>query len=59
MEKQRNKIGKKEIVNVLIALGVSIIALFSFNYFKPGVEEMLSVVIFFLILIYLNLIDKE
>ncbi|MFH1787416.1 MAG: hypothetical protein ABH811_01345 [archaeon] len=45
---------KYTIVNLLIALGVSIIALFSFNYFKPSFEEMFSIVIFFLTLILLK-----
>ncbi|MGD9276839.1 MAG: hypothetical protein PVJ67_06735 [Candidatus Pacearchaeota archaeon] len=54
MIKQKNKFWKNEITNVLLAFWVSAIAFFSFNYFKPGIEEMLSAIIFFLVLILLK-----
>lgn len=45
---------KAEISNVLIALGAFLIALFSFNYFKPPIENMLAAMVFILTLILLN-----
>ena len=52
--KELKKSWKGEIVDIALALGVSLIAYFSFNYFKPGAEDMFAMVIFFLVLILLK-----
>ena len=58
-KKKVDKWFKKDVVNVLLALGASLIAYFSFNYFNPSTGDMLSAVIFILILILLKLTDKK
>jgi len=45
---------KTEITDILLAFGVVLIASFTFDYFKPGVEDMLLVPIFLLVLILLK-----
>jgi len=42
---------KGELTDILLALGGSLIALFAFKQFGPPIENMLSVIIFILILI--------
>ncbi len=53
--KTRSKINwKGEIKDIFFALVGALIALLAFNYFKPSIENMLSVMIFMLILILLK-----
>ncbi len=49
--KELKKSWKTEVIDIVLALGVSLIAYFSFNYFKPSIENMLAVIVFFLIFI--------
>jgi hypothetical protein len=50
----KNKEMKGNIIKIILSLVVALIAYFSFNYFNPGIEDMLSVIIFILILILLK-----
>lgn len=54
-----NKIGKNEIVNVLISLGATAIAYLAVNYLNPPIENLFYPVIFILLLIYLELLNKS
>lgn len=45
---------KGETVDIALAVGVSLIAYFCFNYFQPPIESMFVAVIFFLVLILLK-----
>ena len=45
------KCWKTEVVDILLALGGSLIDLCAFTHFKPPIENMLAVIVFFLILI--------
>jgi len=45
---------KKEVTDILLAFGVVLIAFFTFNYFKPSIEDMLLIPIFLLVLILLK-----
>ncbi len=50
---------KEEVVDILLAFGVVLIVYFTFNYFKPSIEEMLLPIIFILVLILLKLPNKK
>jgi len=50
---------KEEIVDILLAFGVSLIVYLSFNYFNPSIQEMLIPLIFLLVLILLKLPNKK
>ncbi|MFC1682238.1 hypothetical protein ACFL0X_01310 [Nanoarchaeota archaeon] len=52
--KELKKSWKTEVVNILLALGGGLIAFFAFNHFNPSIENMLSVIVFILILILLK-----
>ncbi len=52
--KKLKKEWKGEVVDILLAFGVVLIAYFTFNYFKPSIEEMLLPIIFLLVLILLK-----
>lgn len=52
--KELKKSWKTEVMDVFLALGGSLIALFAFNHFNPSIENMLAVVIFILTLILLK-----
>ena len=57
--KELKKSWKKEVTDVLAAFAVVLIAYFSFNHFKPSIEEMFLPVIFLLVLILLQFADKK
>lgn len=48
---------KEEIVNVLLAFGVALIARFAFYHFNPPIENLLFMIIFFVI--YFGLSNKK
>ncbi|MBU2562399.1 MAG: hypothetical protein KKF68_01940 [Nanoarchaeota archaeon] len=57
--KKLKKEWKGEVIDVLLAFGVALIAYFSFNYFQPSIEEMLIPIIFLLVLILLKFSNKK
>jgi hypothetical protein len=59
MKQKQSKTGKNEIINVLLSLGVTAIAYLAVNYFNPPIENLLYPIIFILILIYLELLNKK
>ena len=59
MKNKSSKIGKNEVVNVSFSLIVTIIAYLAINYFNPPIENLLYPVIFILMLIYLELLNKK
>ena len=54
-----DKIGKNEIVNVLLSLGTIIIAYLAVTYLDPPIENLFYPIIFILMLIYLELLNKS
>ncbi len=57
--KKLKKEWKSDVLDILIALGASLIALFAFNYFNPSIENMLAAIVFILALILLKLPNKK
>lgn len=57
--KERKGFWKNELSNILLSLGVSLIALFSFTYFNPSIPEMFATVIFILTLLLLKIPNKK
>lgn len=55
----KQKTWKSELFNIAVSFSVAVIAYFCSSYFKPGIEEMFSVVIFILVLILLKQDNKE
>lgn len=55
-----NKISlKKNIVNVVLGLAVIAIGYYAFKYTNAPAENLLYPIIFFLVLIYLEILDKK
>jgi len=57
--KKLKKCWKIEVLEIVLALAVSLIAYFNFTHFNPGIEEMFSVIIFILVLIILKIPNKK
>lgn len=56
---QLKKSWKVEVINIILALGVSLLAYFIFIYFKSSIQEMLVPIIFLLALILLQFSNKK
>ena len=50
---------KDDLLDVVVSLGVVILAYFAFNYFNPPIQSLLLPIIFLLVLILLKLPDKK
>jgi len=57
--KELKKCWKTEVIDILLAFGVSLIAYLSFNYFNASIQEMFIPVIFLLVLILLQFSNKK
>ena len=55
----KNKEIKKNAINVALSLAVTLVAYFSFNYFNPSFQNLFLLAVFFLVLIYLEVLDKK
>lgn len=59
MKTENKKYLKEMSINVVLSLIVSAIAYFTFTYFNTSIKEMLIPIIFLLVLIYLEILDKK
>lgn len=55
----KKKLLKKNIVNVILSLLVTAIGYYAFKYTNAPAENLFYPIIFFLVLIYLEILDKK